>query len=153
MLLHGADFHIGSYQYGSHEREADYVRALIRACRADFSAGLGEPFTPSELSGQPGYLFDDLDGFDRPRPDLKLRLRLTADEIRRLILHSLRPSEYLKLRASHGMFFLIHDDFFNDDGLAIQPKMAIPPEDETSATRPSPKFPKRRGKTKRAPRS
>lgn len=65
----------------------------------------------SELSGEPGYRYRTGE----------VNLNLTTKEICRLTAHRLSPTEYLKLRDAHGIFFEIHDDFYNDDGKAIMP--------------------------------
>ncbi|HMJ70949.1 MAG TPA: hypothetical protein VK508_18740 [Cyclobacteriaceae bacterium] len=43
----------------------------------------------------------------------------------RLMNLALRPREYFNLTAEHGMTFLLHDDFYGDDGEATQPKIDV----------------------------
>ena len=47
---------------------------------------------------------------------------VTADELQRLFGHYLLPNEYKALLKNHDAGeYLIHDDFYNDDGIAYQP--------------------------------
>jgi hypothetical protein len=71
------------------------------------------PDEVSDISDYPAVIFRD--GSD-------LELRLTPWEFRRLMARSLRPDEFFKLRDRYGMHFNWHDDFYNDDGEALQPK-------------------------------
>jgi hypothetical protein len=59
---------------------------------------------PSLLSGAPSvqYVSDDI------------AIDLAPDELLRLIAFALRPAEYATLRAHFGMFFEIHDDFYDE---------------------------------------
>jgi len=44
------------------------------------------------------------------------------------LLHAraLRPAEWYNLAKRHGWYqFLLHDDFYDDDGTAIQPQVAV----------------------------
>ena len=44
----------------------------------------------------------------------------------RLISHNLKPDEYLKLVEKYGSHgYMIHDDFYTEDGIAIQPMDVI----------------------------
>ncbi len=76
-----------------------------------------EPCATSELSGLPGYVYrtSNYDGET-------LTLRLTREELYRLISLSLTPEEFRKLADAHGIFHEIHDDFYDSDGTAWQPK-------------------------------
>jgi hypothetical protein len=84
----------------------------------------GKPAFKSELSGEPAYALEVVDGFDRRKENERyLILTLTADELRRICLHALTPAEFLKLKARYGIFFELHEDFYNADGAALQPKV------------------------------
>jgi len=83
----------------------------------------GAPFTKSELSGQMGYELW-LPHYKHTRLETKmsvLKLHLTDLEITRLIKLNLTRTQYQKLREAHGLFHLIHDDFYTNEGLALQP--------------------------------
>jgi hypothetical protein len=77
---------------------------------------LGDPI-PAEvegsiLSGKAGYRYSDID----------VEMVLERGELERLIRHDLTPDEYFKLRAHFGMFFMIHEDYFDaETGEAIEP--------------------------------
>lgn len=71
------------------------------------------PIGPSDLSGEPGFLYRNSDG---------VQVHLTADEIIRLFRRDLRPLEVLKLLDLFGAFHEIHDDFYDQDtGESLQP--------------------------------
>ncbi len=83
----------------------------------DLIAELGEPHTPdgavSVLSGRPGYRYSDHE----------VDMILTGDELMRFVRYDLRPDEYLALRDRFGMFFMIHDDFYDEEsGESLQPR-------------------------------
>jgi len=46
---------------------------------------------------------------------------VTVEEAKRLLNYGLMPNEYTVLNHNHGGEFLIHDDFYHNDGLASQP--------------------------------
>ena len=47
---------------------------------------------------------------------------LEKERMLRLIAHNLKPNEYLALSNKYGADkFSLHDDFYTDDGYAIQP--------------------------------
>ena len=49
--------------------------------------------------------------------------RVCAGAAGRLETRSLRPREWFNLAVIHGPFeFLLHDDFYSEDGEACQPK-------------------------------
>lgn len=52
----------------------------------------------------------------------EVRLNLTFEELMRVITRSLRPAEFLALKAKCGIFHEIHGDFYSDDGVCLQPK-------------------------------
>jgi hypothetical protein len=43
----------------------------------------------------------------------------------RLLSRSLRPREYFNLAAKHGMTYLLHDDFYGNDGTAYDPQIEL----------------------------
>lgn len=71
----------------------------------------------SEISGQRGAVLVQ---------DSQCKYLVTPDEALRLLGHSLRPEEYLKLvnNDSHDQEdFLLHDDFYDYDGTALAPML------------------------------
>jgi hypothetical protein len=74
------------------------------------SLNLGKPVGPSDLSGEPGYIYRTHE----------MQLVLTKGELSRLLLRDLHPAEVLKLRKWLGDFFEIHNDFYDDEGNALQ---------------------------------
>lgn len=72
---------------------------------------LGTPVGPSDISGEPGYLYRTHE----------LQILLTKEELYRLALRTLHPGEALALLKRFGEFFEIHDDFYDPrTGEAIQ---------------------------------
>lgn len=66
----------------------------------------------SVISGRPAVTFRSDD----------LVIEMTPAELLRFLSRDLRPGEYFKLRDHAGMFFEIHDDFYDDlSGEALQP--------------------------------
>jgi hypothetical protein len=64
----------------------------------------------SILSGRAGYRYCDCD----------VDMILERDELERFIKYDLTPEEYFKLREHFGKFFMIHDDFYDEEtGTAI----------------------------------
>lgn len=51
--------------------------------------------------------------------------RLCKDCHRRLINRALRPLEFFNLTSKHGMTYLLHDDFYEDNGEACQPEIKV----------------------------
>ena len=84
---------------------------------------IGDPVGTSELSGNPGaYAFETIDEHDGREPRI-LILLLTPEEFRRMTLRSLTPNEVQTLLNRYGVFFEIHDDFYDQEtGEALQPK-------------------------------
>lgn len=77
---------------------------------------LGEPCGESFLSGEPAYRLEDED----------VVVHLTLDEIRRMVARCLTPDEFFKLRKEFGVFFQIHEDFYDPKtGEALQPKEGL----------------------------
>lgn len=88
----------------------DMNQAAI-ACHLE-NLSLGEPFIPSDLSGEPGYEYRSSE----------ITLALTRDELYRFMRHDLHPKEFFLLAEKYGVIFETHDDFYNEkSGLAIQP--------------------------------
>lgn len=98
-------------------------------------------------------LGDDWAGAFRPLPDLvselsdetggvlyrveDVELRLTPEELRRLHLLALTPSEALYLLDRYGMAHDWHDDFYHPEtGEAFQPKTEVPPDRPVPGRRP-----------------
>ncbi|MEM6735378.1 MAG: hypothetical protein AAF620_04840 [Bacteroidota bacterium] len=42
-----------------------------------------------------------------------------------MLSNSLRPIEYFRLKAYYGNTYLLHDDFYDEDGTATQPKQSL----------------------------
>jgi hypothetical protein len=73
---------------------------------------LASPVGKSVISGEPGFRYRDND----------VGLTLSKEELFRFIEKNLLPEEYFKLRDEYGMFFMIHDDFYDEEtGEAVQP--------------------------------
>lgn len=51
--------------------------------------------------------------------------RLCKDCHQRLIGRALRPLEFFNLTSKHGMTFLLHDDFYDENGEACQPEIKV----------------------------
>lgn len=64
---------------------------------------LAKPIGPSDLSGEPGYLYRTHE----------VQILLTKEELCRLALRRLHPPEVLQLLKRFGEFFEIHDDFYD----------------------------------------
>lgn len=74
---------------------------------------IGKPTTSSMLSGEPAYLYRTSE----------LEVALTGEEIRRLTRRDLHEQEFFKLREAFGLFFEIHEDFYDETtGEALQAK-------------------------------
>lgn len=65
----------------------------------------------SDISSEPAYLIRTSEA----------TLALTQAEALALWRRELSPPQYQALRAKHGVIFEIHDDFYDDDGRALQP--------------------------------
>jgi hypothetical protein len=90
---------------------------------------LGDPCTMSFISGEPGYLY---------RND-KVELALTAEEICRLVMGSLRPEEFLAIAEKVGVFYEIAGSRYNEGtGIALDPRYTYAEQEEhtTRANRP-----------------
>lgn len=94
---------------------------------------LGGTVGASVISGEPGYRYMEDD----------VVLILTKDELVRLVEHDLKPEEFKKLRDLYGVFFSIHDDFFDmETGEALQSlamRQAVLADDEEGAECTPPK--------------
>jgi hypothetical protein len=53
--------------------------------------------------------------------DSETTYELCSHHMAKLIRHNLNREEFSKLYLKHGNTFLLHDDFYEDDGEAIQP--------------------------------
>lgn len=90
---------------------------LVALMDGSLADRLGRPFPKetggSVLSGEAGYRYSDCD----------VELVLTREELNRFLTYDLRPNEYLALRNRYGMFYMIHDDFYDEEsGTSLQPK-------------------------------
>lgn len=93
------------------------VSAILALGNADIDVpeGFTGVFNPLELrplvdvgsllSGEPAVLY---------KTD-ELTIPLTVEELSRFIGHALLKDEYLKLRDHFGMFYEIHEDFYDPD--------------------------------------
>lgn len=87
---------------------------LIIACAEGALKGLAPlPGVNSDISSAPAVVMSTDE----------LRLALTPDELQRLVFRSLSPREFFALAYKYGVFFEIHDDFYDEEtGVALQPK-------------------------------
>jgi len=77
---------------------------------------LGQGAFISDISGAPAYRY----------ATSEVQLHLTATEMYRLMRRNLEPAEYLSLRTKFGVFFEIHDDFYDEaTGKAMQPRYSL----------------------------
>jgi hypothetical protein len=97
----------------------------VALVKGDLAGELGRPIPKdvigSAISGEAGYRYSDSE----------VDFILTREELGRFLVYDLKPNEYFALRAKYGMFFQIHDDFYDEEsGQALQPKFggaAVPP--------------------------
>ena len=73
-------------------------------------------FTPaagqgSDVSSEPALIYRTFE----------FECRLTPAELNRMVRRALRPTEVHKLIDKHGMRFEWHEDFYDEDGEALQP--------------------------------
>jgi hypothetical protein len=83
----------------------------------DVSLLEGAPGVRCEVSWGPGVLarfFGDTS------------LALHPEVLARMFLLALHPEEARKIMLNHPGFWWVHDDFYNRDGTAVQPKVAVP---------------------------
>lgn len=78
------------------------------------------PATPCIFSKLPGIVLHT------NRTDGDELLALHPQLMRRLFLLSLHPDEYRCILEHNPRQWWIHDDFYTDEGEAIQPKVAVP---------------------------
>lgn len=71
----------------------------------------------SEISGRHGAL-KIVDAADSDAPET---FYLLPDEAERLFRHELTPEDFAVLSIKHSDSFLLHDDFYDEDGNALQP--------------------------------
>ena len=89
---------------------------------------LGEPLCVSCLSGEPAYRY----------ASSEVSLGLSHDELYRLMRLDLTAHEYTALRTQYGIFYEIHDDFYDPEtGFALQPRR---PDADAIDTVSSPKI-------------
>ncbi|MBY3155592.1 hypothetical protein HFO56_25015 [Rhizobium laguerreae] len=85
-------------------------------------------FNPLDLVSR-----DDVPSLLSGEPSVRLRVEdlaidLSPPEFLRLIGYALRVDEFVALRDHFGMFFDIHDDFYDqEDGRALQPRVYYDP--------------------------
>lgn len=95
-------------------QEFDPNSLILAILREPGCFGTANPSTPSELSGAPGFIYRTNE----------VELRLSLDELRRLTLRALNPPEFFALAKAHGIFFELHDDFYDETtGEALQPNI------------------------------
>lgn len=80
--------------------------------RDAFAPTAGPKANTSILSGGPAVVY---------RAD-NLELALTPDELARMVLLELMPDEYMQLLERHGLAHEWHEDFYDYDGYAVQPR-------------------------------
>ena len=103
--------------------------------RPDFGSDAGtlpatEIFNPLELVPRPGVpsVISGRDAVTYRSEDVAIEL--APDELLRLMAADLKPDEYFRVRDRVGVFFEIHDDFYDEEtGEALQPKRFGPPAD------------------------
>ncbi len=88
------------------------ANALVVAAYED-KLDLGKPVErTSDLSHHKGFVYQTVE----------LEMVLTKNELLRLIRRDLKPEEFKVLRDLYGIFFEIHDDFYDPfTGVALQP--------------------------------
>jgi hypothetical protein len=97
---------------GAQETLKHSMSVLLHRVRTGQLA-LGTPLDDSILSGKPGYRF---------RTE-QVELVLAADEIERLVLRNLTPSEFFHLAARIGVFHEIGGEFYDEEtGKALRPR-------------------------------
>lgn len=100
------------------EWRTDPNGAVLAAHRESLT--LGEPVGASDISGQPGYAYETSE----------ITLTLTRDELYRLLRRNLRPAEYFELVRKFGVFFELHDDFYEPaTGMAMQGHLSATEQD------------------------
>lgn len=93
--------------------EYDPTRLVIACAEGELKGLVPLAGTVSDISGQPAVVLSTSE----------LRLALTPDELQRLVFRSLSPREFFALAYKYGVFFEIHDDFYDEEtGVALQPK-------------------------------
>ena len=55
--------------------------------------------------------------------DKRLQIALCEDDFERIVFRNLTPEGYLNIVEKFGMFHEIHDDFYTEDGYALQPNI------------------------------
>lgn len=86
---------------------------LVKMATEDLSELPPLPGTTSDISGLPAIVYRTA----------QVRIQVTPEELRRLVMCSLGPTEMFALLRRHGEFHEIHDDFYDPvSGDARQPK-------------------------------
>ena len=103
--------------------EFNDAMSLMVACAAAYSGGrplkLGAPCACSELSQQAAYRYRRAG----------ITLELDADELQRLVLNALTPSEVKRLRARHGLIDELSTQLYaTETHVALAPKVRVPME-------------------------
>ena len=82
---------------------------------------------PSELSYHPylcdacGEVHDTVLYLTSNYDEVTLSIHICRTHLHRLVARSLEPAAFKELFAKHGIFHEIHDDFYDDEGNAMQP--------------------------------
>lgn len=94
--------------------------AILAAHKGPKGFSLGTPVALSDISKEPGYILR----FDA------VQLALTAPEMVRLFMHSLRPEEFFALANKYGIFYEISGKFYDEDtGVADDPRLTFEEQD------------------------
>jgi len=92
----------------------DPNKAILAAHKGPKGFSLGAPITTSDISNEPGYVVR----FDA------VQLSLTAPELVRLCMKSLRPEEFFALARKYGVFYEICSKFYDEDtGVALDARL------------------------------
>lgn len=92
--------------------ELDPNSAIIAVLEGTLAVGAPLAGTVSVISGEPAYLY---------RTD-EIELALTKEELTRLLKRDLKPVEFFVLALTYGVFYELHDDFYEEEsGIALQP--------------------------------
>lgn len=98
--------------------------AILAAHKGPKGFPLGESIAVSDISNEPGYIVR----FDA------VQLALTAQEMVRLFMHSLRPEEFFALANKYGIFYEISGKFYDEDtGVADDPRLTFEEQDHRQA--------------------
>ena len=88
------------------------LMAIAELPKKGLPFGEPNPATPSEFSGQPGYLYRTSE----------IELALDTGELIGLLSRDLKPAQFKAITERYGIFFDTHDDFYDvRTGEALQP--------------------------------